>query len=139
MSTDSFSAMRSSYYIFMLILFGASRNYLVLSLDLFFCFVNFHFFLEGCVCKIYLQLLESFFFQTPHFFLAYCSLLYKLFFFFSLCPTFGGSCPGVRMEATHSVKEALNLSCGCALATHPSAFASISVSYFVENHLGFVL
>ncbi|KAL8510039.1 hypothetical protein ACS0TY_017025 [Phlomoides rotata] len=46
---------------------------------------------------------------------------------FSLCPTFGGSCPGVRMEVTHSVKEALNLSCGCALVTHPSAFASVSV------------
>ncbi|KAL0320592.1 UNVERIFIED_CONTAM: hypothetical protein Sradi_5320700 [Sesamum radiatum] len=46
---------------------------------------------------------------------------------FSLCPTFGGSCPGLRMELTHSVKEELNLICGCALVTHPSAFASISV------------
>ncbi|KAH6764928.1 epstein-barr nuclear antigen [Perilla frutescens var. frutescens] len=45
----------------------------------------------------------------------------------SLCPTFGGSCPGVHMEVTHSVKDELNLSCGCALATHPSAFASVSV------------
>ncbi|KAL2247449.1 uncharacterized protein LOC105176924 [Sesamum indicum] len=46
---------------------------------------------------------------------------------FSLCPTFGGSCPGLRMELTHSVKEELNLICGCALVTHPSAFASVSV------------
>lgn len=43
------------------------------------------------------------------------------------------------MEVTHSVKEALNLSCGCALVTHPSAFASVSVSYFIRNYLGFVM
>ncbi|KAK6154263.1 hypothetical protein DH2020_008511 [Rehmannia glutinosa] len=47
---------------------------------------------------------------------------------FSLCPTFGGSCPGLRMELTHSVKEELNLICGCALVTHPSAFASVAVA-----------
>ncbi|KAL3821270.1 hypothetical protein ACJIZ3_007175 [Penstemon smallii] len=46
---------------------------------------------------------------------------------FSLCPTLGGSCPGLRMELTHSLKEELNLICGCALVTHPSAFASLSV------------
>ncbi|KAL0328402.1 UNVERIFIED_CONTAM: hypothetical protein Scaly_2272800 [Sesamum calycinum] len=34
---------------------------------------------------------------------------------------------GLRMELTHSVKEELNLICGCALVTHPSAFASVSV------------
>ncbi|XP_042037572.1 uncharacterized protein LOC121783539 [Salvia splendens] len=45
----------------------------------------------------------------------------------SLCPTFGGCCPGVHMEVTHSVKDELNLSCGCALVNHPSAFASASV------------
>lgn len=50
------------------------------------------------------------------------------FFGFSLCPTFGGCCPGVHMEVTHSVKDELNLSCGCALVNHPSAFASASVS-----------
>lgn len=33
------------------------------------------------------------------------------------------------MEVTHSVKDELNLSCGCALVTRPSAFASVSVSY----------
>ncbi|CAA0808720.1 Unknown protein [Striga hermonthica] len=46
---------------------------------------------------------------------------------FSLCPTFGGSCPGLRMELTHSLKEEVNLICGCAFVTHPSAFASVSV------------
>ncbi|GFP78681.1 hypothetical protein PHJA_000011700 [Phtheirospermum japonicum] len=46
---------------------------------------------------------------------------------FSLCPTFGGSCPGLRMELTHSLKEELNLICGCSLVTHPSAFASVAV------------
>ncbi|KAF5728067.1 hypothetical protein HS088_TW21G00210 [Tripterygium wilfordii] len=45
---------------------------------------------------------------------------------FSLCPTFGGSNPGLRAELIHSMKEKLNLICGCSFATHPSAFASIS-------------
>ncbi|XP_059444510.1 uncharacterized protein LOC132176348 isoform X1 [Corylus avellana] len=46
---------------------------------------------------------------------------------FSLCPTFGGSSPGLRAELIHSVKEQLNLIFGCAFLTHPSAFASISL------------
>ncbi|KAB2616042.1 hypothetical protein D8674_022630 [Pyrus ussuriensis x Pyrus communis] len=46
---------------------------------------------------------------------------------FSLCPTFGGSNPGLRAELIHSVKEQLNLICGCAFTAHPSAFASVSV------------
>ncbi|KAL3636934.1 hypothetical protein CASFOL_019233 [Castilleja foliolosa] len=46
---------------------------------------------------------------------------------FSLCPTFGGSRPGLRMELTHSLKEELNLICGCAFVTNPSAFASVAV------------
>ncbi|KAL5564956.1 hypothetical protein UlMin_028120 [Ulmus minor] len=46
---------------------------------------------------------------------------------FSLCPTLGGSNPGLRAELIHSVKEQLNLICGCSLAIHPSAFASISI------------
>ncbi|XVF78864.1 hypothetical protein PTKIN_Ptkin14bG0171800 [Pterospermum kingtungense] len=45
---------------------------------------------------------------------------------FSLCPTFGGSNPGLLAEAIHMVKEDLNLICGCSLVAHPSAFASIS-------------
>lgn len=47
----------------------------------------------------------------------------------SLCPTFGGSNPGLRAELIHSVKEQLSLILGCAFVTHPSAFASISVSH----------
>ncbi|KAK8638231.1 hypothetical protein V6N13_136669 [Hibiscus sabdariffa] len=46
---------------------------------------------------------------------------------FSLCPTFGGSNPGLRAEVNHTVKEDLNLICGCSLVAHPSAFASISL------------
>lgn len=45
----------------------------------------------------------------------------------SLCPTFGGSDPGLRAELIHSVKEKLNLICGCACTTHPYAFASVSL------------
>ncbi|KAK8527504.1 hypothetical protein V6N12_054711 [Hibiscus sabdariffa] len=44
----------------------------------------------------------------------------------SLFPTYGGSNPGLRTEVMHTVKEDLNLICGCSLAAHPSAFASIS-------------
>lgn len=46
---------------------------------------------------------------------------------FSLCPTFGGSDPGVRAELIHTVKEQLNLIYGCSCSTYPSAFASISL------------
>ncbi|XP_027062129.1 uncharacterized protein [Coffea arabica] len=46
---------------------------------------------------------------------------------FSLCPTFGGSNPGLRAEFTHSLKEELSLICGCALVDRPSAFASVSL------------
>lgn len=45
----------------------------------------------------------------------------------SLNPTFGGSNPGVRAEIVHSAREELSLICGCALATHPSAYASVSL------------
>ncbi|KAG7037454.1 hypothetical protein SDJN02_01081 [Cucurbita argyrosperma subsp. argyrosperma] len=45
----------------------------------------------------------------------------------SLSSTFGGSNPGVRAEIVHSVKEHLNLMCGCSSIAHPSAFASISI------------
>ncbi|KAJ0047238.1 hypothetical protein Pint_04809 [Pistacia integerrima] len=46
---------------------------------------------------------------------------------FSLCPTFGGSNPGLRAELIHSLKEELNLIYGYTCMTHPSAFASISI------------
>ncbi|KAK7324510.1 hypothetical protein VNO77_28115 [Canavalia gladiata] len=46
---------------------------------------------------------------------------------FSLCPTLGGSNPGLRAELIHSVKEKINLICGCAFMTYPSVFASVSI------------
>nr|POF18936.1 hypothetical protein CFP56_39036 [Quercus suber] len=54
-------------------------------------------------------------------------LMVRPTFQFSLCPTFGGSNPGLRAELIHSVKEQLSLILGCAFVTHPSAFASISL------------
>ncbi|KAH0986475.1 hypothetical protein GBA52_013652 [Prunus armeniaca] len=45
-------------------------------------------------------------------------------------PTIQFSNPGLRAELIHSVKEELNLICGCAFTPHPSVFASISVSYY---------
>jgi hypothetical protein len=51
----------------------------------------------------------------------------------SLCPTFGGTSPGLRAELIHSVKEQLSLIVGCAFVTHPSAFASISVSHCLHS------
>lgn len=48
----------------------------------------------------------------------------------SVCPTLGGSNPGLRAELIHSVQEKLSLICGCAFMTYPSAFASVSVSSF---------
>ncbi|KAG6756363.1 hypothetical protein POTOM_039791 [Populus tomentosa] len=44
-----------------------------------------------------------------------------------LCPTFGGSNPGLHAELIHSVNDHLNLICGCAATMHPSAFASLSI------------
>ncbi|KAK6934115.1 hypothetical protein RJ641_034270 [Dillenia turbinata] len=44
-----------------------------------------------------------------------------------VCPTFGGSNPGLRAELIHLPKEQLSLICGCAFLTHPSAFASVSL------------
>ncbi|XP_021736236.1 uncharacterized protein LOC110702798 [Chenopodium quinoa] len=46
---------------------------------------------------------------------------------FNLCPTFGGSDPGVRAELVHSVKDKLNLIYGCSYSTYSSAFASVSL------------
>lgn len=46
---------------------------------------------------------------------------------FSVCPTFGGSNPGLRAEVVHSVNEELSLICGCDFVTQPTAFASLSL------------
>jgi hypothetical protein len=45
----------------------------------------------------------------------------------SLCPTFGGSDPGVRAEVIHSLKEELNVMCGVSCSRHPSAFTALSI------------
>ncbi|THU50772.1 hypothetical protein C4D60_Mb06t23840 [Musa balbisiana] len=46
---------------------------------------------------------------------------------FSVCPTFGGSNPGLQAELIHSMDEKLSLSCGCSATAHPSAFASLAL------------
>ncbi|XP_008792306.1 uncharacterized protein LOC103708959 isoform X2 [Phoenix dactylifera] len=56
---------------------------------------------------------------------------------FSICPTFGGSNPGIRAELIHSIKEELNLIYGCSCTEHPSAFASLSLGRSKWNgHVG---
>ncbi|GAB4846599.1 hypothetical protein Ancab_025605 [Ancistrocladus abbreviatus] len=54
-------------------------------------------------------------------------LMMRPTFQFSVCPTFGGSDPGMRAEIVHSMKEELSLICGCSLTAYPSAFASVSL------------
>ncbi|CAN4102979.1 unnamed protein product [Withania somnifera] len=54
-------------------------------------------------------------------------LMYRPTVQISLCPTFGGSDPGLQADITHSLKEELNIICGCALASHSSAFASLAL------------
>ncbi|GAB4849325.1 hypothetical protein Ancab_004128 [Ancistrocladus abbreviatus] len=44
---------------------------------------------------------------------------------FSICPTFGGSDPGIQAEVVHSMKEDLSLIFGCSLTAYPSATASV--------------
>ena len=46
----------------------------------------------------------------------------------SVCPTFGGSDPGIHAEFVHSLKEELNVMCGFSCSRHPSAFTALSVS-----------
>ncbi|KAM3332334.1 hypothetical protein ACQJBY_027881 [Aegilops geniculata] len=45
----------------------------------------------------------------------------------SVCPTFGGSDPGVRAEVIHSLKEELNVMCGLSCSRNPSAFTALSI------------
>ncbi|KAJ6830963.1 uncharacterized protein M6B38_351730 [Iris pallida] len=55
----------------------------------------------------------------------------------SVCPTIGGSNPGLRAELIHSVKEELNLVCGYACNVHPSAYALVSLGRSKWNgHVG---
>ncbi|KXG22395.1 hypothetical protein SORBI_3009G207900 [Sorghum bicolor] len=44
----------------------------------------------------------------------------------SVCPTFGGSDPGIRTEFVHSLKDELSVMCGFSCSRHPSAFTSLS-------------
>uniref|UniRef100_A0A452ZMI3 Uncharacterized protein n=1 Tax=Aegilops tauschii subsp. strangulata TaxID=200361 RepID=A0A452ZMI3_AEGTS len=45
----------------------------------------------------------------------------------SVCPTLGGSDPGIRAEIVHSLKEEIGVSCGFSCSRHPSAFTSLSI------------
>uniref|UniRef100_A0ACD5U1E1 Uncharacterized protein n=1 Tax=Avena sativa TaxID=4498 RepID=A0ACD5U1E1_AVESA len=45
----------------------------------------------------------------------------------SVCPTIGGSNPGIRAEVAHSLKEELNVMYGLSCSRHPSAFTSLSL------------
>lgn len=77
------------------------------------------------ICGEILLITDIFFLQYN-----YCSFLMicNIPSLTSLSPTIGGSNPGLRAELIHSLKEEVSVICGCALVTHPSAFASISVS-----------
>uniref|UniRef100_A0ACD5XBS5 Uncharacterized protein n=1 Tax=Avena sativa TaxID=4498 RepID=A0ACD5XBS5_AVESA len=46
---------------------------------------------------------------------------------FSMCPTFGGSRPGLSTELVHSVNEKASVACGYSCTASPSAYASISI------------
>uniref|UniRef100_A0ACD5XVX5 Uncharacterized protein n=1 Tax=Avena sativa TaxID=4498 RepID=A0ACD5XVX5_AVESA len=46
---------------------------------------------------------------------------------FSMCPTFGGSRPGLSTELVHSVSEKASVACGYSRTPSPSAYASISI------------
>ncbi|GFY99180.1 hypothetical protein Acr_13g0005810 [Actinidia rufa] len=52
---------------------------------------------------------------------------------FSVCPTFGGSNPGLQAELIHSVNKELSLIYGCTFMSHPSAFASLSLARSKQN------
>ncbi|KAL0925116.1 hypothetical protein M5K25_003426 [Dendrobium thyrsiflorum] len=55
----------------------------------------------------------------------------------SICPTFGGSNPGLRAELIQTLKEKLNLICGFSCAAHSSAFASLAIGRSKWNgHIG---
>uniref|UniRef100_A0A0E0DX33 Uncharacterized protein n=1 Tax=Oryza meridionalis TaxID=40149 RepID=A0A0E0DX33_9ORYZ len=45
----------------------------------------------------------------------------------NICPTFGGSRPGLSMELIHSVNENTGVVCGYSHTVSPSAYASISI------------
>uniref|UniRef100_A0ACD5T888 Uncharacterized protein n=1 Tax=Avena sativa TaxID=4498 RepID=A0ACD5T888_AVESA len=54
-----------------------------------------------------------------------CDLLVKPCIQVSVCPTVGGSNPGIRAEVAHSLKEEVNVMYGLSCSRHPSAFTSL--------------
>lgn len=59
-----------------------------------------------------------------------CGLMLQPALQLSICPTFGGSRPGVSTELVHSVSEEASVACGYSRTASPSAYASVSVSSF---------
>ncbi|XP_051208923.1 uncharacterized protein [Lolium perenne] len=51
----------------------------------------------------------------------------------SVCPTFGGSDPGIKAEIVHSLKEELSVMYGLSCSRHPSAFTSLSLGRSKTN------
>ncbi|AQK87707.1 hypothetical protein ZEAMMB73_Zm00001d038747 [Zea mays] len=45
----------------------------------------------------------------------------------SVCPTFGGTDPGICTEFVHSLKEEVSVMCGFSCSRHPSAFTALSL------------
>ncbi|XP_040381014.1 uncharacterized protein LOC102699695 [Oryza brachyantha] len=56
-----------------------------------------------------------------------CGLIMQPALQFSICPTFGGSRPGLSMELIHSLNENAGVVCGYSHTASPSAYASISI------------
>ncbi|XP_078431206.1 uncharacterized protein LOC144703011 [Wolffia australiana] len=56
-----------------------------------------------------------------------CGLMVRPSVQISVCPTFGGSNPGLQTEVIHSLEENISLVLGHFCATHPSAYASIAL------------
>ncbi|XP_051197582.1 uncharacterized protein [Lolium perenne] len=56
-----------------------------------------------------------------------CGLILQPALQLSMCPTFGGSHPGLSMELDHSVSENASVACGYSRTTSPSAYASVSI------------
>ncbi|XBI35474.1 hypothetical protein VPH35_121152 [Triticum aestivum] len=56
-----------------------------------------------------------------------CGLMLQPALQLSVCPTFGGSRPGVSTELVHSVSEEASVACGYSHTASPSAYASVSL------------
>ncbi|XP_044961235.1 uncharacterized protein LOC123412349 [Hordeum vulgare subsp. vulgare] len=56
-----------------------------------------------------------------------CGLMLQPALQLSVCPTIGGSRPGVSTELVHSVSEEASVACGYSHTSSPSAYASVSL------------